>query len=149
MKHKHLSDQDIQEFTFDLSQCSPEVIQHLSVCEICKMRSEHYSSVSEALENLPDPILDYNLADEVVKQLERSSKKETAHHYFIYFIIALGGALIISCLFYFKEIFIEVFKSNSAPLTSLIIGIVLLISVGAILDMLRSYHQKIKMLNYE
>lgn len=147
MKNKHVSDYDIQQFTFDLSECKTEVIKHISSCKTCKMRSESYLSLSNAIENLSDPIIDYNLSDEVLKQLETASKKRSIYNYFIYFLITLSILVVISCLFYFKGVFIDVFRSNSAISISLIISITLLIASVMILDILRSYNKKINMLN--
>jgi len=148
MKIKHLSDYDIQQFAFDSSECKQEVIKHMSSCETCKMRVESYSSLSYAIKNQPDPILEFNLSNTVLKQLETTTEEKPYYSYSIYFLIVLSIGVVISSLYYFKETFIDLFKSNSAISMSFIIIIIALISLVMILDMLRSFNKKINMLKY-
>lgn len=147
MKIEHLSDHDIQQFAFDPSECSIGIIEHVSSCSVCKKRVENYVVLSNKIKNLPEPSLGFDLSDQVLRQLEISPEKKSMVHYFIYFLIGLSTVLVFTCLFYFKEVFIDLFKSSSAISTFLIISVALLISLTMVLDMLRSYNKKINMLN--
>ncbi|MDY8137058.1 hypothetical protein [Aquimarina sp. 2201CG5-10] len=148
MKTIHVSDYDIQQFTFDLSECEAEVVKHINSCEICKRRVEEYQLLSNTIKSQPDPIFEFNLSDQVLEQLEISPEKESTYGYFIYVLIVLSIGVVTSCLFYFKEIFIDLFKSTAAISTYLIISVTVLISLVMVFDMFRSFNKKIDLLNY-
>lgn len=148
MKNQHLNDYDIQQFTFDSSECKSEIIEHISSCETCKMRVESYLSLSNTIKNQQEPIFGFNLSDQVIKQLKSNEKKNSIYSYLIYFLITLSITVVLFSLCYFKDIFIDLFKSTSVISMSFILSITILISLAMIFDILRSYNRKINILNY-
>ena len=148
MEMKHVTDHDIQQFVFDVSECNTEIIVHISSCSTCKMKAESYQSLSAIIKNQPDPIFEFNLSEQVLEQLEMNPEKEATHSYFIYGLIALSAGIIISSLYYFSGIFSNLLSSSTATPTYFFISIILLISLVLGIDMVRSFNRKIKMLNY-
>lgn len=148
MKNIHLNDYDIQQFAFDPSECKTDIIEHMSSCSLCKNRVDSYLALSKSIKNLPEPKLEFDVSNRVLRQLEATSAKQSILNYFIYFLTTLSIIIAISPLFYFREFFVDLFKSNSAISTSFIISIAFLISLIMTIDMIRSYNKKISMLNY-
>ncbi len=150
MKTTHVSDHDIQKFTFDLSKCETEIIKHIHSCRECKKRAESYLSLSHVIKDQLEPILEFNLTELVLDQLPVSSKNESAYSYFIYFLIMVSIGVVVSSLYYFKGIFIDLFSNTNttAISASFMISIALLIIVALSLDLIRSFNKKINMLNY-
>lgn len=148
MKMEHVNDRDIQQFAFDLSECKAEIVAHISVCKVCKMRVESYQALSNTIKNQPDPIVDFNLSEQVLEQLEIAPKKESTYSSFIYFLIILSIGITVLPLYYFNDIFINLLDSSAITPTYFLISIVVLISFALGLDMVRSFNKKISMLNY-
>lgn len=148
MKTTHISDHDIQQYSFDLSECETEIITHMNSCVICKMRAESYQSLSYIIKDQPDPIFEFNLSEQVLKQLAISPKKKSLFNYFIYFLIILSIGVVVSSLYYFNEVFINLLSNSAAALTYFIISVTILIYFVLSLDMFRSFNRKINMLNY-
>lgn len=150
MKTTHVSDYDIQKFTFDLSECDAGIIKHIHSCRECKKRAENYLSLSHTIKNQPEPILEFNLTELVLDKLPLSSKKESDYTYFIYFLIMISIGVVVSSLYYFKGVFIDLFSNTNttAISTSFMVSVALLIIVALSLDLVRSFNKKINMLNY-
>lgn len=148
MKMKHVNDHDIQQFAFDLSECKTEIIEHISLCKVCKMKVESYQSLSSVVKNQPDPIVEFNLSELVLEQLEIAPKKKPIYSSFIYFLIILSIGIILISLYHFNGIFINLLDSSAITPAYFLISIVVLISFALGLDMVRSFNKKINMLNY-
>ncbi len=150
MKTTHVNDHDIQKFTFDLSECEAEIIKHIHSCSECKKRAESYLSLSITIKDQPEPVLEFNLTELVLDKIPLSSKKESDYTYFIYFLIIVSVGVVVSSLYYFKGIFIDLFNNTNttAISTSFMVSVALLIIVALSLDLVRSFNKKINMLNY-
>ncbi|MDC1162051.1 hypothetical protein OAT18_01275 [Tenacibaculum sp.] len=149
MKIKHVNDQDIQQFAFDLVACKIEVAKHIQSCKTCKMRVEEYQLLSNTIKNQPEPVVEFNLAELVLNQLPLTIKEQPIYSYFVYFLIALSIGLVTSSLYYFKEFFLELFSNITTIFIYLIISITALISFVQSLDILRSFNKKINILNHQ
>lgn len=147
MKTTHPSDHDIQQYIFDVSECTTVIIAHISSCSICKMRAERYVSLSHAIKEQPEPSFDFDVSERVLQQLVIAPKKEPSYDYFTYALIALSIGIVVFSLYLFKDIFMDLL-TRSAALTYFIISIMLLISMVLCLDMLRSFNKKMNILNY-
>ena len=145
---KHLSDEFIQQFVFDASECEPDVHEHMASCAVCKKKAESYLALSNTIRTLPEPRLAFDLTNRVLTQLDKSSGEENQFNPIIYSLIALGVVVVISSLIYCKEVLFDLFKSHSAISMSLIISVALMITAGMIADTLRSYGKKISLINY-
>jgi uncharacterized membrane protein YidH (DUF202 family) len=106
--------------------------------------------LSNTIKDQPEPVLEFNLTELVLDQLPLSSKKESDYTYFIYFLIIVSVGVVVSSLYYFKGIFIDLFNNTNttAISTSFMVSVALLIIVALSLDLVRSFNKKINMLNY-
>lgn len=148
MKTIHVSDHTIQKFAFDPSECEAEIIKHMHSCGECKMKAESYLSLSNAIEEQPAPVLEFDLTTLVLDQLPASLKKESAYNYFIYFLIAVSIGVVAAALYFFKESFIDLFSSTSEIPSHFMLSIAMLISTVLIIDNVRSFNKKMNMLHY-
>lgn len=147
MNAKHLSDNEIQQYAFDASECEMDVIEHISSCPLCTKQVENYLLLSDAMSDLPEPALAFDLSHRVLTQLEKTSRTRSIFNYFIYTLIVLGSVVALTSLFYSTEILIDLFTSNSAITLSLIVSVALLVTSGLIVDMLRLHNKKLTLLN--
>jgi uncharacterized membrane protein len=148
MKTDHLSDSKIQQFTFDKSECKKDAVEHLSSCSLCKQRVEDYLFLSASIENIPNPILGFDLSKKVITQLETASKKKTLLDYLVYSLIMLSMAVVGFCIAYFSSVFINWFKGKSTVSMAFIICIAISILMILIIDIMKSHSRKMKMLKF-
>ena len=145
---KHLSDHDIQQYTFDRLECNPKVREHITSCNICNMRVETYLSLSTSIKSQEDPIVEFNLSNQVLKQLKSTKEKTSIYSYVIYGLIILSIGVSVSSLYSFKETIIDLFRSIPAISLAFIISITILMSLVMIFDIQRAYTKQINRLNY-
>lgn len=148
MKNNHLTDSEIQQFSFDKSECKKDVVEHISSCSLCKQRVEDYLFLSTSIKSIPDPALGFDLSKRVIMQLETSSKKKPLLDYFLYALITLSVLLVVFCVAYTSSVFINSFKGNSTVSLAFIICIALSILMILINDIIKSHSRKIKMLKF-
>jgi len=148
MKTTHVSDHDIQQFTFDLSECEADIIKHMHSCGACKERAESYLLLSNTIKDQPEPVLEFNLTELVLDQLPQSSNKESTYTYFIYFLIIASIGVVVTALYLLKDTLIHLFSNTTTISTSFIISVAMLITFALSLDLVRSFNKKTNMLNY-
>jgi len=148
MKNKHLTDSEIQQFTFDKSECEKDAVEHISSCSLCKQRVEDYLLLSTSIKSIPDPALGFDLSKSVLMQLEISSKKKPHLDYFVYALIMLSTLAVGLCVAYFGSVFINWFKGNSTVSMAFILCIALSILMILVIDIMKSHSRKMKMLKF-
>lgn len=147
MKIQHLCDKDIQEYIFDTSNCSSDIIEHINSCEVCKKVSESYLLLSGELKSQPEPVLDFNLTKLVLDRLILP-KKEPIYNYLLSFIIIMSIGITFFTIYIFRDVFSNIFSANITISNYFIVSITILISLFLGFDMYRSYYKKINMLKY-
>ena len=147
MKTEHLSDEEIQQYAFDPSECKLEVTAHMSSCSLCQERAENYLALSNSMMDLPSPRLAFDLSDRVVTQLESRPVKKPIVNYLIYSLITIGVVMVLSFAYYSFETLMDLFNGNSAISTFLIVSVAIIMAFGMVVDMLRSYYKKLNLLN--
>jgi len=148
MKTMHLSDSDIQRFTFDLSKCDSEIIKHVHTCDVCKKRVESYQSISKSIQDQPTPVLEFNLTEMVLDHLPSSHEKPTAINYLIYSLIMACLGVVCFVLYSFKDALIDLFSYTSTIVNYFIMSVAILVLIDLGLDMYRSFNKKLDLLNY-
>jgi len=148
MKTVHLSDFDIQRYAFELSACTSKIVTHIDTCYLCKQKVDSYLSISDRIKIEPEPVLDFDLSTLVLEQLPTLSKKESAYNYFIYFLMVLSTLVVAAAIIYFKESIVGLFSNTSAIPTSFIVSTSLLILIALGIDMMKSFNEKMNLLNY-
>jgi uncharacterized membrane protein len=115
---------------------------------LCKQRVEDYLFLSASIENIPNPILGFDLSKKVITQLETASKKKTLLDYLVYSLIMLSMAVVGFCIAYFSSVFINWFKGKSTVSMAFIICIAISILMILIIDIMKSHSRKMKMLKF-
>ncbi|MEL6811114.1 MAG: hypothetical protein AAFP76_07255 [Bacteroidota bacterium] len=146
MKTLHVTDEQIQTYVFDLKHCDNPVIEHINSCTHCKGLVREYQYISNAVQALPQPGLDFNLAQSVLEKVPQPKQKHTPEYTRIGAWIILGlGVLAIGLNlvdsspmgFMEREDFYVYF-----------IGLVgLLIAVLWSLDLLKSFRKRMTAIN--
>ena len=147
MKTKHVRDEQIQTYVFDLNNCENPVIEHINSCTDCKGLANDYQYLSEDIKALPEPGLDFNLTEKVLKKILQAKQKYTQDYTRIGALFVLGSGIVAIVLHLVKSGNISLIETENFN-TFFIAFVGLFIAVLWSLDMLKTFHKKMISINY-
>lgn len=147
MKTTHLSDKEIQQYTFDIDKCESIIIEHIEACEICKDIADSYQLLSKTLSEQPRPHLDYNLAERLLVKLPSKNHKPLRDYTIISALIILCFGIIAIVLYSFKNS-LNNFSEIKNLTTYFIVSVGVFIALLSSLEMIKSFNRKINTINF-
>ena len=149
MNREHLNDNDIQQLVFESNVADPKILDHLQGCDLCQKAVDDYGILLDELKSLPEPIMDFDVSEQILEQLYPKPDIDKALNYIIYIvsILCLGIGAVIFILFLTQ--ISNLFKVISDFKNYLIISTAILVMIGLCQDMLRTYNKKLKKLNFQ
>lgn len=147
MKTVHLSDNDIQQYTFDFVNCEASIIEHINNCEPCKNASESYQLLSEGIKAQAEPQIVFNLADLVMEKLPAPIAQKPSREYSLSLSIIISIGIIIVMLYSFKSNLVNLIEIKNIS-TYFIIMIGVFVAGLWSIDMIKSYNRKINIINF-
>ena len=148
MNTEHIKDKDIQKYAFDISECAPDIVQHIQTCDICKNKVDGYLLILDTIAKLPEPVFDFDIEKLVLEEVIIPPKKISIYSYYINFLLVVGVVMILLFLYFFGKEFGEVFQNSSAISTYFIVSVFAVISTIIGIDMFLSFYKKVNKLNY-
>lgn len=142
MKKKHLSEQDLQQFVLNEFDCSNYIIEHINLCEKCKIEVEIYESIFAEIKKETSPVFEFDVSSSVLQNLSEKQKFSMDNYLFV----LLSGILIVvlSVFIYLTtQYFPTIFNEVSFTQFSLIIVTSLLISAFIYIDMKKNYKERL------
>lgn len=102
MINNHLSETEVQQFIFERDACGMEIIEHVSKCEMCRIKASNYKIIGDNLKLVEKASFNFDLAQTVVDQIisERSSQKHSINLFFA-FLFGLIAVCIVGAAGYF------------------------------------------------
>ncbi|WP_299104573.1 hypothetical protein [uncultured Tenacibaculum sp.] len=76
MNTEHVNDTQIQQYLFDRSNCDVEVLAHIDTCEHCMSIVDEYQDISQTVKELPEPVLEFNLATSILENLPETKSNK-------------------------------------------------------------------------
>lgn len=144
MKALHLSDQEIQRYVFNASNCEHEIIAHVQACNYCRNRAKSYQLIEAAIQSEQAPVFDFDLSALVVNQLPEKEDSMIDVLVYLSITLCLGGLSII--LYFFGTDLLTVFRGVSTVSIYFIIGVVGLVFTLLSWDTYRSFQSRIRMI---
>jgi hypothetical protein len=145
---KHLTDDEIQQYALDISDCETKIVEHAQLCEECKARVATYHILFAGISQQQEPAFDFNLSELVLAQLSPPKSKFSPECLLIYLlafvIIFLAGIL----TYLFRGHLLSLFAGITPLLIYLIVttAIIVLIALGA--DLYKTYQEKMSTLDF-
>jgi len=148
MKYLHLTDDQIQQYVLEKANCNNEIIEHVEACTYCKERAEEYNLLFRGIQQQEKPVFDFDLADLVLQQLPKSQTDPFSEKWISLLIIFIS--ILFCCVigYLFGKNLVILFGGISPVFMGLIITTVISIFVFLYIDMNKSYHAKMKALNF-
>jgi len=144
MTNEHLSDEQIQTFVLDRSTCEPGIGEHVQQCDLCQMKVETYQLMITAIEEQPIPAFDFDISEAVLANIEW--QKRNGRNWWLFILIAAGLSVSGVAVYLFREDIAGMFQGISTFLIYLIAFTGLLILIAVMIDMLKSYKSKLKII---
>jgi hypothetical protein len=147
MMNDHLTDNEIQQYALDNSDCPINVIDHVEACEECKLKAENYRLLFTGINLQPVPVFDFDLEKSVLAELTRSKRKSLPENLYIYGLVIAGSVLIGVALYFYGNYIADLF-AGVAPLSIYLLAttvMAVLIALG--IDMYKGYQKKMRALN--
>ena len=144
----HLSEPEIQQYVFDKMSCDTLTADHIQSCETCRIKAEAYQLIFAEIQELPEPVFDFNLADLVVGQLSRPKTKSLFDNAVIYITTFVSILLTAFAIYFFRD-----FLSGSlAVITPILLYLVITTSSSLLIflgiDLFAKYNRRIKVLDF-
>ena len=148
MKYLHLTDEQIQQYVLEKATCTDEIIEHIQACTHCKERAEEYNLLFRSIQQQEKPVFDFDLADLVLQQLPKPQSQPFSEMWSSLLIIFISTLFFCVIVYLFGKNLVVLFGGISPVFMGLIITTVISIFVFLYIDMNKSYHAKMKALNF-
>lgn len=153
---KHLSDIDIQQYVFNKTDCSMDIVEHIHECGYCKTKADEYLFLFSGIKQQPKPGFDFDLSGLVIKQIPLAKPVFSWNSFMGYCIIGLVIVVFgipaylyrIYISYLFKKYILSIASGLSPVVFFLLITTVLIILIFQGIEMYKKYQKKIDTLNF-
>ena len=146
MVTKHVTDDEVQQYAVDKTNCEKRIVAHIHLCEECRSKAEVYQLLITGIKQQPQPAFNFDLSELVVQQLP-SRKEKTNDRFLLWVLLFVGIGFIGTILYYFEGSFVYLFNGIAAIFIYLMIITALTVFTGLFIDMYRKYDNEMKLLD--
>ena len=146
MLAKHLTDDEVQLYVEDMTQCDMNIVEHVHVCNECKMKIDIYRVVITGIKQQPSPSFDFDVSELVLQKLP-SPKPKATDKLLLWTLIFIGIAFVGVIVYYFKGSFSYLFEGISSIFIYLLVITVVTVLTGLFIDMYKKYNKEMRVLD--
>jgi hypothetical protein len=147
MVTKHLTDDEVQQYAVDKSNCEKRISEHIHVCEECRSKVEIYQLLITGIKQQPQPAFDFDLSKMVLQQLP-SSKTSIANNNALIWIFCFMGLAFLGGAIYLFISYFDLFEGIKTIFIYLIAITAITVLVYLIIDMYKKYQKEMKVLDF-
>ncbi len=147
MTMKHLSEEEIQQYSIDKSSCDTALAVHLQSCASCQAHVEAYRQLFTAIQDQPKPVFDFDLSNLVLQQLPKAKPGFSLNNFFILLIIFGALSAVGVPLYLFRKYLSSIFSGALSMTMYLIIISAIIILIFQSMEMYRNYQKQMSILN--
>ena len=148
MKYLHLTEEQIQQYVLEKANCTDEIKEHIQACIHCKERAKEYNLLFLAIQQQEKPVFDFDVTDLVLQQLPKPQSQPFSEKWLSLLTIFISTLFFCVIVYLFGKNLVVLFGGISTVFIGLIITTVISIFVFLYIDMNKSYHAKMKALNF-
>lgn len=147
MKQEHLTENELQQFALEPLEADNEQATHVAECAKCSAAIANYRAMFSALSTIEKPAFNFDPEKQIMAELSVSPTRKTGFPWFAIGISAISAAMVAIPLFIMRNYFMNIF-SIPAPVIYLVVATTLTIIIFQCRELLSSYRQKMRLLNY-
>lgn len=148
MKQEHLTENELQQFVLEPQEANPEQAAHVAECAKCAAAIANYRLMFPALSTMEKPVFNFDAEKLVMATLPVSTTRKTGYPWFSIGISAASAAMVAIPLFIMRNYYTNMFTSIPATVIYLVAATTLTIIIFQCRELLTSYRQKMRLLNY-
>lgn len=147
MKTAHLTDTEIQEYVLNPPGTDPDLLEHLAVCENCKVKAANYQLMFSVIREQEKPAFDFNLSALMIEQISPVMPAASWLDKMIYVLILSGVLPLIVVVYENKDYLLAQVAGVSAMLLCLMGVTALSILIFQVIDLNKNHKQKMNILD--
>lgn len=149
MNTKHLTDDELQQYALNSEGCDLTITEHVHFCEDCKAAVETYRLVFTGIREQEVPAFEFDLSEEVVKQLQTFPKTKVLPEDFFMYLFSFVMIIITGVmLYFFRWYIIELFRSADNFAVYLTVASVTVLLIFLCVDQYKIYQQKMEAIDF-
>jgi hypothetical protein len=147
MKNDHLSEAEIQQYALGMAGLNTK--EHIGSCAICEAKAANYRLIFSAMDELPQPAFDFDVAGLVMAQLQQAEAAPDRNERWLYLLVFAALASISIPVYTYRVYFFKIFAGILPAAMYLVILVALFILVFQGIEMFRKHQKQINTLNYK
>jgi len=147
MVTKHLTDDEVQQYAVDKTNCEKRIAEHIHLCEKCRTKAEVYQLMFTGIKQQPQPVFDFDLSASVLKQLPVSQAKAASDKLFTWILIFISVGFLATVAYYFRSYTASMFEGVATILIYLIAISAITVIAALVFDMYKKYQKEMKILD--
>jgi hypothetical protein len=148
MNTDHLTEMEIQQYTFDKEDCESSIMNHIKICDSCKAKAALYQVISSEIKNIQSPVFDFNLAGLVLSRIPQRESKFSLAVLLVYFIVFLSVTLILISFYLLYGYLTNLFNDISPSFFYLVAIPAITLVVFQAIEMYKNFQNKMTRLNF-
>jgi hypothetical protein len=146
MNKYHVPDEILQQFALGELQPDAVVVEHITTCNVCKLKVEDYRSLVTTISSQDIPSFDFNLAASVLAKLPVPQKKADDNK-LVSMLVIMAVLILAIPAFIFRNYLLTLINTSMIMLIGIIgAAAVLIVSIQAV-DMYKRYQQRMRQIN--
>ena len=143
---KHLTDDEVQQYAVNKSNCEKRIVEHIHLCEECRSKVEVYQLLINGIKQQPQPAFNFDLSKMVLQQLP-SPKTSIANDNALIWIFGFMAMAFLGGAIYFFQSYFDLFESMRTIFIYLIVITAVTILAYLFIDMYKKYKNGMKVLD--
>ena len=145
---RHLTDDEVQQYASDTSNCEPNIVEHVEQCDKCKVKAANYQLLFSEIKQQAVAVFDFNLSELVIAKLPSPKHRLYPENVFFFLMILATIVLTGAALSYFRSYLTSLFTSTTPLVIYLTVTTVITLSMMLSIDMHKNYQKKMKALDF-
>jgi len=143
---KHLTDDEVQQYAINKSNCEKRIVEHIHLCEECRSKVEVYQLLINGIKQQPQPAFNFDLSKMVLQQLP-SPKTSIANDNALIWIFGFMAMAFLGGAIYFFQSYFDLFESMRTIFIYLIVITAVTVLAYLFIDMYKKYKHGMKVLD--
>ncbi|TMI91464.1 MAG: hypothetical protein E6H08_13360 [Bacteroidetes bacterium] len=143
---KHLTDDEVQQYAVNKSNCEKRIVEHIHLCEECRSKVEVYQLLINGIKQQPQPAFNFDLSKMVLQQLP-SPKTSIANDNALIWIFGFMAMAFLGGAIYFFQSYFDLFESMRTIFIYLIVITAVTVLAYLFIDMYKKYKHGMKVLD--
>jgi len=147
MNMEHLTDEQIQAYTFDRDSCLTSQIEAVTTSKKGRAASQAYSDLAQVVQEIPEPHLHFDIAERVLQKISEPPKRWALDASTLGTGLVLGIGIMVLALSLAMDVDFNIQRPNDFTMYFIVLVGILISGLWS-LYLLKTYHKKMTILKY-